>query len=209
LLDRPADTRAARLPRNGAILVAEDLAAGLVLRLGPKAVAGIATDAGGEDPMLLRWLVIGLIVLPGCSRATLPYKPDPQPHGARISADAHELADRLRVEIDTDGRRLEQAWIIKPDGTSVAADAVENPPVVTGPPPSISVGVGGGSYGGGIGVGTGVGAGFPVGEGRSRTQGNTTVWFPAAQAGAAPWRLYVKLAGVEPTTFFVGGPTTP
>ncbi len=159
--------------------------------------------------MLLRWLFIGLIVLPGCSRATLPYKPDPQPREARISADVHELADRLRVEIDTDGRRLEQAWIIKPDGTSVAADAVENPPVVTGPPPSISVGVGGGSYGGGIGVGTGVGAGFPIGEGRSRTQGNTTVWFPAAQAGAAPWRLYVKLAGVEATTFFVGGPTTP
>ena len=45
-------------------------------------------------------------------------------------------------------------------------------------------------------------------SGSTRTQGNTIVWFPAANAGPVPWRLYVKLAGVEPTELFIG-PATP
>ena len=156
--------------------------------------------------MLDRWCLVALLVLAGCAHATLPYAPDPQPRGARISADSVILADRVRVEIDTDGRRLEQAWLIRPDGGSVAAEAVDSAPVVANPGPSISIGVGGASYGRGVGVGTGVGVGVPVGSGSPRTQGNTIVWFPAAKAGPAPWRLYVKLAGVEPTEFFIGGP---
>jgi hypothetical protein len=36
--------------------------------------------------------------------------------------------------------------------------------------------------------------------------GNTTVWFPLASAGEAPWQLYVKVAGAEAATFYVGGP---
>jgi len=110
------------------------------------------------------------------------------------------------VEIDTNGKPLEQAWIIKPGGGSVAADAVENPPVVTGPPPSISVGVGGASYGRGVGVGSGVGVGVPIGTGPSRLAGNTIVWFPLTAVGPAPWQLYVKLNGIEATQFAVGGP---
>src|SRR5258705_13358284 len=156
--------------------------------------------------MLVRWSVLVLARLAGCSHATLPYKPDPQPRGARVSAAYQVMGDRLRVELDTDGQRLEQAWIVKPGGASLAPDAVDNAPVVTGPPPSFSVGVGGGSYGGGIGVGSGVGVGFPIGTGPSRVQGNTIVWFPLAQAGPAPWQLYVKLAGIAPTQFAVGGP---
>ena len=78
--------------------------------------------------MLPRWPLLALVVLAGCSHATLPYQPDPQPHGARVSADYQVVGDRLRVEIDTSGRRLEQAWILKPDGTSVAPQTVENPP---------------------------------------------------------------------------------
>jgi hypothetical protein len=156
--------------------------------------------------MRLRWSVLLLALLAGCSHTTLPYKPDPQPHGGRVSAASQVVADRLRIEIDTGGKPLEQAWIITPDGRSVAATAVENPPVVTGPPPSISVGVGGASYGRGVGVGTGVGVGVPIGTGPSRLAGNTIVWFPLAAAGAAPWQLYVKLAGIEPTQFSVGGP---
>jgi hypothetical protein len=38
------------------------------------------------------------------------------------------------------------------------------------------------------------------------TQGTTIAWFPLAPAGPAPWRVYVKLAGIEPTTIVVGGP---
>src|SRR5207302_861428 len=82
--------------------------------------------AGGAS-MLPRWPLLALVVLAGCSHATLPYQPDPQPHGARVSADYQVVGDRLRVEIDTSGRRLEQAWILKPDGTSVAPQTVEHP----------------------------------------------------------------------------------
>jgi hypothetical protein len=156
--------------------------------------------------MLARSLVIALVILGGCSSATLPYKPDPQPRGGRIAAAYQVVGDRLRIEIDTHGRRLEQAWIRKPDGTSVAPQTIENPPVVTGPGSSVSVGVGGGSFGRGVGVGTGVGVGIPIGGETSRLEGNTIAWFPLAPAGPAPWQLYVKLAGVEPTTFAIGGP---
>lgn len=156
--------------------------------------------------MRIRWPLLLLALLAGCSHATLPYKPDPQPRGGRVSAAYQVVGERLRVEIDTDGKPLEQAWILKPGGASVAPDNVEAAPVVTGPPPSISVGVGGGSFGRGVGVGTGVGVGVPIGTGPSRVAGNTIVWFPLAAAGPAPWQLYVKLAGVEATQFAVGGP---
>ena len=156
--------------------------------------------------MPVRLSVVVLVLLAGCSHATLPYTPDPPPRGGRVSAAYQVVGDRLRIELDTNGKALEQAWIMKPGGASVAPDNVENAPVVTGPPPSISIGVGGASYGRGVGVGTGVGVGVPIGSGPSRTQGNTIVWFPLAAAGPAPWQLYVKLAGVEPAQFAVGGP---
>jgi len=155
---------------------------------------------------MVRLSILALVMLAGCSQATLPYKPDPQPRGGRVSAAYQVVGDRLRIELDTDDKLLEQAWIMKPGGPSVAPDAVENPPVVTGPPPSISVGIGGASFGRGVGVGSGVGVGMPIGTGPSRIQGNTIVWFPLATAGPAPWQLYVKVAGVEPTQFLVGGP---
>jgi hypothetical protein len=156
--------------------------------------------------MMFRLSVLIVALLAGCSHATLPYKPDPQPHGAKVSAATQLVGDRLRVEIETNGKSLEQAWIIRPGGVTVAPETVELPRVVTGPPPTFSIGVGGASYGRGVGVGSEVGVGMPVGSGPTRTEGNTIVWFPLAQAGPAPWQLYVKLAGVEPTQFVVGGP---
>ena len=156
--------------------------------------------------MLLRPLMlVALVLLAGCARATLPYRPEQQPPGARVSAAYSLVGDQVRIEIDTGGQRLEQVWIVKPDGTSVAPQAVEAAPTVTGPPSSIGFGVGGGSGG----VGTGLSIGFPIGAGASRTSGNTIAWFPSAPAGSPPWRLYVKLAGIVPTTFFVGGPPPP
>ena len=70
--------------------------------------------------MVARLSILALVFLAGCAHATLPYAPDPQPRGARVSADSQVIGDRVRIEIDTDGRRLEQSWIIKPDGVSVA-----------------------------------------------------------------------------------------
>jgi hypothetical protein len=156
--------------------------------------------------MLARWLALPLLLLAGCSHATLPYKPEPQPRGAKLSADYRLVADRLRIEIDSSGRRLEQAWIFRPDGVSVAPDTVESPRVVTGSGPIFSVGGGGASFGRGVSVSSGVGVGFPIGSGPSRLEGNTILWFPLASVGPAPWQLYVKLAGVEPASFQVGGP---
>jgi hypothetical protein len=153
-------------------------------------------------------LAVAVLSLLGCASTSLPYKPDVQPRGATISAGYQILADRLRVELDTDHRRLEDIWIIKPDGTAVRAQTIDNAPTVVGPPPSVSVGVGGGSWGGrgGIGVGTGVGVGIPVGSGTPRIEGPTFASFPLEQVGPPPWRLHVKLAGVEPATIVVGGP---
>ena len=151
-------------------------------------------------------VVAALVALVGCARPMLPYAPDPQPAGARVSADYQIVGDRLRIEVDTDGRRLEQAWIRKPDGSSVGADALESAPVVAGGSPSISIGIGGGTFGSRGGVGTGVGVGVPIGGGGGRLEGNTVVWFAVEPVGPPPWTLYLKLEGVAPTTFLVGRP---
>jgi hypothetical protein len=153
-----------------------------------------------------RLLTIALLAFAGCAHSSLPYKPDVQPEGARVSAGYQILADRLRVEIDTDRRRLEDIWIAKPDGTAVRAQTIDNAPTVTGPGPTIGVGVGGGSWGGRGGIGTGVGVGIPVGGGSSRIEGPTFASFPLDQVGPPPWRVHIKLAGVDPTTILVGGP---
>ena len=156
----------------------------------------------------MKSLALAAVVLSlvGCASRSLPYKPDVQPKGATISAGYQILADRLRLEIETDQRRLEDIWIAKPDGTAIRAQTIDNAPTVVGPPPSVGVGVGGGGYGGGGVIGTGVGIGFPVGSGTPRIEGPTFASFPLDQVGPPPWRVHVKLAGVEPTTILIGGP---
>jgi hypothetical protein len=150
---------------------------------------------------------VALCLLAGCAKPLLPYTPVEQPPGARISAAYQIVGDRLRIEIDTDGRRLEAAQILRPDGTGLAPQKIERQPVVSGGYPiGVGIGVGGGHWGGdsGVGVGTGVSADVPVGGGR--VEGNTLAFFPLDQAGPAPWRLRVTVAGVEPVIIVVGGP---
>jgi len=149
---------------------------------------------------------VALIVLAGCARAMLPYKPEPQPRGARVSAAYQIVGDRVRIEIDTGGRALEQVWIMKPDGSSLGPQAVEAPAVVANPAPSVRFGTAGGASGHRSSVATGAGVSFPFGGGSSRAESNTIAWFPLDTAGPPPWQLYVKLAGIVPTTFPVGGP---
>jgi hypothetical protein len=156
------------------------------------------------------WMTLlgALLALAGCASASLPYQPDPQPAGARISAAYQLVGDRLRIEIDTDGRRLEEIRILTAGGTEVRALAIDTPPVVSsGSPVGVGIGVGGGSFGGrgGIGVGTGVSVGIPVGGGSTAIDGHTFAWFALDQAGPAPWRVYMKLAGLPPTVIMVGG----
>ncbi|HEV8587027.1 MAG TPA: hypothetical protein VGT02_18855 [Methylomirabilota bacterium] len=154
-------------------------------------------------------LIAAFVILAGCASASLPYKPEVQPDGTKISAGYQMLADKLRIEIDTDHRRLEDVWIVRNDNQAIRAQAIENAPVVKGPGPTFGVGIGGASIGRGSAVGTGVSVGVPVGEGPSRIEGHTWATFPLDLVGPPPWRLHVKLAGVAPTTILVGGPMPP
>jgi hypothetical protein len=108
------------------------------------------------------------------------------------------------MEIDTDRRRLEEAKIVRPDGAELRPQALE---FVRAPSPGsgLSIGVGGGRWGGGGGVGTGVSVGIPVGGASDALEGHLVAWFPLDQAGTPPWRLHVKLAGIEPAVILVGG----
>src|SRR5213594_3471811 len=138
-----------------------------------------------------------VIALGGCATAvSLPYKPESPPAGAAISADYTLLADRLRVEIDTSGYRLEDAQIVKIDQKTVRPQTIEQPPVAGGSSSGIGIGIGG-ATGGGVGVGTGVGVNIPMGAG-TRVQGNTILYFAIDQIGPAPWRLSVKVAQTNP-----------
>jgi hypothetical protein len=143
----------------------------------------------------------------------LPYKPEVQPPGATVSAAYTIVADRLRVEIDSGGRRLERAQIVKPDGSVLEAQTIEYTPAPysAGSPVGLSFGIGGFSGGGGGGVGTGVGVstGGVVGGGGSGEIASSIASFPLAQAGPAPWRVRVTLQGIPPADILVGGPLTP
>jgi hypothetical protein len=146
------------------------------------------------------WLLA--LAVSACSTATLPYKPESPPSGSGISADYVLLADRLRVELDTGGYRLEDAQIVRADGTAVRPLTIESPaPSGGGSSVGFGFGLGGGSYsrGSGVGVGTGIGVGVPLGA-DTRVQGNTLLYFALDQVGPAPWRLFVKAAETAPAT---------
>jgi hypothetical protein len=154
-----------------------------------------------------RWVVGTMVVaLAGCASTSLPYTPAQQPPGARVAAAYQLVGDRLRIELDTGGRRVEEVRILRADGAEVRAQALDvAPPISGGSPLGIGFGIGGGSFGGsgGVGVGTGVSVGVPVGN---TVEGNTFATFPLDQAGPAPWRTYIKLVGIAPTVIDVGGP---
>ena len=149
----------------------------------------------------------------GCASSSLnlPYKPAVQPSGVTISAAYTIVADRLRVEIATDGRRLERAQVVRPDGALLEAQTIEYTPPVSGGGSPVGIGFGIGSFcslGGGVGTGVGVSTGTTVGGGSSASAvGPTTIAsFPLAQAGPSPWRVRVKLQGTEPADILVGEP---
>jgi hypothetical protein len=149
------------------------------------------------------------VALGACSSvsATLPYKPEVQPPGVFISAAYTVVSDRLRVEIDTGGRRLERAQIVKADGGLLEAQTIEfSTPTGAGSPVGIGFGVGSfGGLGGGVSTGVGVSTGTTVGGG-GPTGGTTIASFPLAQAGPGPWRVRVRLQGAGSADILVGEP---
>ena len=141
------------------------------------------------------------IALTGCSSTTLPYKPVSQPSGAFLSANYMLMADRLRVDVDTYGYRLEDAMILRSDNAIVRPQTIEQPPPAYSSGSSVGFGFGGGSFsggrGGGTAVGTGVGVNIPIG-GDTRVAGYTVLYFALDQVGPAPWRLNIKVADTSP-----------
>ncbi len=139
--------------------------------------------------------------------SSLPYRPVVQPSGATVSAAYTIVADRLRVEIDGDGRRLERAQVVRPDGGVLEAQTIEYAaPRGGGGPIGIGFGIGSfGRVGGGVSTGVGVSTGTTVG-GSSSGSATAIASFPLAQAGPRPWRVRVTLEGVEPADILVGEP---
>lgn len=146
-----------------------------------------------------------LALLAGCASSGLRYKPEPPGVSASISADYTVLADRVRVEIDTRGGRLEDVQILKADGSAIRPEHIEYPAFRSNSGVSFGIGVGGGGYsGGGVAVGTGVGVGTTMPVGEPRADGNTVAYFPLNQLGPAPWRLRTHITGLGPAFFTLG-----
>jgi hypothetical protein len=137
-----------------------------------------------------------LIAMAGCA-GPLPFQPERQPFGATISADIQVIEDRLRVEVDSDGYRVEWAVLVGDGGVALPPESLAPPVPPSAGGLSIGLGVGAsgwgssGSYSAAVPVaGMSVGAAPP-----SRT---TLAMFPLGPAGPPPWRLRVKVIGVEP-----------
>ena len=155
-------------------------------------------------------MLLAMTLGAACSSSTpysgLPYRPEVPVTGAAISAAYTIVGDRLRVEIDTGGRRLERVQIAKPDGPILEAQTIEYsaPSGSVGSPLSIGIGIG--RFGGGVGTGVGVSTGGVVGGGGSGAGANTIASFPLDQAGQRPWRVRIKLEGLDPADIVVGTP---
>ena len=151
-------------------------------------------------------MIVSIASLAGCASSGLRYKPKPPGVGASISADYTVLADRVRVEIDTRGARLDDVQILKPDGSAIRPQTIEYPAFRSNSGVSFGIGMGGYS-GGGVAMGTGVGVGTSMPVGEPRADGNTVVYFPLDQLGPAPWHMRVQLTGLGPAVFVLGGGT--
>ena len=161
--------------------------------------------------IVLTTLLAGALAACATTSAELPYRPAVQPAGATVSAAYTIVSDRLRVEIAGSGRRLERAQIVKPDGTVLEAQTIEYTPAGGGGGSPVSIGFGIGSFGslgGGVSTGVGVSTGGVLGGGGPSVSevGSSIASFPLAEAGPRPWRVRVKLVGVEPADVLVGEP---
>lgn len=141
-----------------------------------------------------------IVALAGCV-GPLPYQPQRQPFGARISADVRVREGRLRVEIDSEGYRVERAVLVRDGEAEVAPEALV-PPTASSPG-GLSVGLGVGAEGWGSRGSYSVGTGVGIGLGSSRSRGTTLAVFRLEAAGPPPWRLRVKVVGVEPVDISV------
>jgi hypothetical protein len=151
---------------------------------------------GGSRPTALALAVA--LALAACA-GPFPYRPERQPFGAAISVGMSLRDDRLLVRIDSEGYRVERAVLVAEGDREVSPEALVPATEPPGGGLSIGVGVGGGtaSRRGSYSVGTGVGLGSPYGE------ATTLAVFRLGEAGPPPWRLRVKVVGVEPVDIVI------
>ena len=141
-------------------------------------------------------MAVLLLAQAGCA-SPLPFQPERQPFGATISADVRVVEDRLQVEIDSEGYRVEWAVLVDDVGATLAPIALI-PPTLAGGRGGLSIGLGLGAARSGSGGSFSVGSGVGIPVGSARTSANTLVLFPLDQLYPPPWRLRVKVVGVEP-----------
>jgi hypothetical protein len=143
------------------------------------------------------------VALTACA-GSLPYRPERQPFGATISADVRVTDDRLRVEIDSEGYRVERAVLVRDGGAEVAPEVLVPP--TTAPTGGLSIGLGVGAAGWGSRGSYSVGSGIGIGLGGQRPGGTTLAVFRLDEAGPPPWRLRVQVIGVSPVDIILSGP---
>jgi len=163
---------------------------------------GWASRAGGEPQRRAQcrsaWRPVAvalLTALAGCA-TPLPFQPERQPFGFTISADARTIEDRLHVLIDSEGYRVEQTALVGDGGAELIPELIVPPVPMAAGGLSIGLGIGAEGWGSSGSYAVGTGVGIPVGtRGSPRT---TLAVFPLDQAGPPPWRLRVKVVGVDP-----------
>jgi hypothetical protein len=153
-------------------------------------------------------LVLAVMLLGGCNSYDLRYAAVPQPKNAHLYADCTILQDGVTVFVDTDGKRMEDIYVKKADGTVVHPASVQH----AGYYQSAALGPGVGAFGNH--VGGGVGLGIPIGP--KTAHGLSGAFFPFQDRGPdkpgvgnPPWNVYVKVHGVEEAMIpGVGGAAT-
>ena len=142
---------------------------------------------------------IALAMLAALARCSgpLPYRPERQPFGATISADVRVTEDRLRVEIDSEGYRVDWAMLVRDGGVDVAPEVLV-PGTVAAAQGGVSIGLGIGTGGSGSSGSYSIGSGVGVGLGGPGSMATTLAVFRLHLAGPPPWRLRAKVIGVEP-----------
>ena len=140
-------------------------------------------------------------------RGAAPYRPERQPFGATISADVRVTEDQLRVEIGSEGYRVERAVLVRDGDAEIAPEALVPSPAPSFWGLSIGLGVGAESWGSGGSYAVGTGVGIPVGgTGPWRT---TLAVCRLADASPPPWRLRVKVVGVDAVDIALDPATRP
>jgi hypothetical protein len=137
----------------------------------------------------------------GCNSYNLRYEARPQPKNAHLFADYTPLQNAVGFYIDTDGGRLEEVSVRRPDGAVVHPTNIAYPGFARSSSIFPGVGVGTGH------VGFGVGAGIPIGP--EEAKGLTSATFAQPDLGPPPWELHVKIRGIQEAVIpGIGGPAT-